>query len=109
LELVNEKKGINISIVFWKFILQCHHLQKQPKDLSAFWHKDVKTYLHVTMWLERLSSLALLHIYRDIQLPLDAVIDKFNNTRQRKLLKMAGVSIHYTLLTWLKNIKSSFK
>ena len=93
LELVNEKKGINISIVFWKFILQCHHLQKQPKDLSAFWHKDVKTYLHVTMWLERLSSLALLHIYRDIQLPLDAVIDKFNNTRQRKLLKMAWLPV----------------
>jgi hypothetical protein len=59
-----QKKCISISIVFWKFILQCHHLQKQPKDLSAFWHKDVKTYLHVTMWLERLSSLALLHIHR---------------------------------------------
>jgi hypothetical protein len=31
--------------------------------------------------------LALLHIHRDIQLRVDAVVDKFNNTRQEKYLK----------------------
>ena len=36
-----------------------------------------------TMWQKRLWALALLHIHRDIQLPLDAVIDTFNNIRQR--------------------------
>jgi hypothetical protein len=39
--------------------------------------KRVKTYLRATMWLKRLLALALLHIHRDIQLPLDAGVDKF--------------------------------
>jgi len=46
--------------------------------------KRVKTYLRATMVQERLSALTLLHIHIDIQLPLDAVVDKFNNVRQRK-------------------------
>ena len=44
--------------------------------------KRVKTYLPATMGQERLSSLALLNIHRDIQLTLNAVVDKFS-TRQR--------------------------
>ena len=44
--------------------------------------KRVQTYLRSIMGQERLLALSLLHILRDIQLPLDAVVYKFNNSRQ---------------------------
>ena len=53
-------------------------------EISLSVLKRVKTYLHATMRQERLSALTLIHIHIEIQLPLDAGVDKFNNTRQRK-------------------------
>jgi hypothetical protein len=60
--------------------------------------KRVKTYLRATKWQERLSALPLLHIHRDIKLPLNAVVFCNTCTRQRKLLSAwLFVTIHYII------------
>ena len=73
------------------------HIRISPSTATA--ERSISLLTRVTLWLERLSSLTLLHIHRDIQLPLDAVVDKFNNTRQIKLLKIARlcVNTHYII------------
>jgi hypothetical protein len=63
--------------------------------------KRVQTYLRSIMGQERPLALSLLHILRDIQLPLDAVVDKFNNARHRE--KAFG------LIVCKHPFKSSFK
>uniref|UniRef100_A0A1X7V7A3 HAT C-terminal dimerisation domain-containing protein n=1 Tax=Amphimedon queenslandica TaxID=400682 RepID=A0A1X7V7A3_AMPQE len=49
--------------------------------------KGTKSSLRSTMTKERLSSLALLHIHRDIPVNIKAVIDKFE-TRHRRCLQL---------------------
>ena len=46
--------------------------------------KRVKKHLRATMGQEWLWAWSLPHIHIDIQLPLHAFVDKFNNTRQNK-------------------------
>lgn len=47
--------------------------------------KRIKTYLRSTMTTDRLSSLAMLHIHREKDIDIPAVIDKFINAKQRRL------------------------
>lgn len=46
--------------------------------------KRVKTYLRSTMNQERLSSLALLHIHREVEIDVNQVIDEFAFLKHRK-------------------------
>lgn len=46
--------------------------------------KRVKTYLRSTMNQERLSSLALLHIHREVEIDDNQVIDEFSSLKYRK-------------------------
>lgn len=46
--------------------------------------KRVKTYLRSTMNQERLSSLALLHIHREVEIDVNQVIDEFSSLKHRK-------------------------
>jgi hypothetical protein len=58
--------------------------------------KRAKTFTRHNVTGKTISALALLHIHRDIQLPLDAVV--FDNIRQRKMLSAwLFVNIHYII------------
>ena len=46
--------------------------------------KRVKTYLRSTMGQERLSSLALLHIHREVEINVDQIINEFASAKNRK-------------------------
>jgi len=84
LELANKKLYPHLYCILKNYIAIPPSTTTAERSFSVL--KRVKTYLRATMSQERLSALALLHIHRDIQLQLDAVVDTFNNTRQRKLL-----------------------
>ena len=47
--------------------------------------KRIKTYLRSTMSADRLSSLALLHVHRDMDVGVDVVLDTFAGAKNRKL------------------------
>ena len=47
--------------------------------------KRLKTYLRSTMLTERMSNLAKLHIYRDVNIPIDSIIEKFADSKKRRL------------------------
>jgi hypothetical protein len=94
LELVSKKWYSHLYCILKIYLTMPPSTATTERSFSLL--KRVKTYLRATMWQERLSALALLHIHRDIQLPLDAVV--FNNTRQRKLLSAwLFVTIHYII------------
>ncbi|MCG7879675.1 MAG: hAT family dimerization domain-containing protein [Candidatus Thiodiazotropha endolucinida] len=47
--------------------------------------RRVKTYLRSTMTTERLSSLALLHAYKDVDIDVQQVINEFADRKDRRL------------------------
>lgn len=47
--------------------------------------KRIKTYLRSTMTTERLSALATLHAYREVEIDRQSVIRKFANDKSRML------------------------
>ena len=47
--------------------------------------RRIKTFLRTTMEEERLNSLALLHIHREIPINLDEAVTKFAQKHNRKL------------------------
>ena len=47
--------------------------------------KRIKTYLRSTMGNDRLSSLALLHVHREIEIDVERVIELFASLNNRKL------------------------
>jgi hypothetical protein len=94
LELVSKKWYPHLYCILKIYLTMPPSTATTERSFSVL--KRVKTYLRATMWQDRLSVLALLHIHRDIQPPLDAVV--FNNTRQRKLLSgWLFVTIHYII------------
>ena len=54
-------------------------------DRSFSTMKRIKTYLRSTMTTERLSALATLHAYREVEIDRQSVIRKFANEKSRKL------------------------
>ena len=47
--------------------------------------RRVKTYLRSTMEHDRFSALALLHVRRDFDIDLDAIIDRFASRHPRRM------------------------
>ena len=76
LELVNKTLYTNIYCILNILLTIPPSIVSAKRSFRVL--KRVKTYLRAIMGKERLTALALLHIHRDIQLPLD----KFNNARQ---------------------------
>jgi len=81
LELENKKSYPHLYCI-WKI-----YLTMSPSTATV-----ERSFRHI--YARQCDRKALLHIHRDIQLPLDAVVDKFNNTRQRKLLLALIVCKH---------------
>jgi hypothetical protein len=76
LELVGKKWYPHLYYILKIYLTMPPSTATSKRSFSVL--KRVKIYLRVTMRQERLSALALLHIHRDIQLPLNAIV--FNNT-----------------------------
>ena len=94
LELVSKKWYPHLYCILKFYLTMPPSTATTERSFSVL--KRAKTYLRATMWQDILSVLALLHIHRDIQPPLDAVV--FNNTRQRNLLSgWLFVTIHYII------------
>ncbi|WAR31752.1 P52K-like protein [Mya arenaria] len=47
--------------------------------------RRVKTYLRSTMRTERMTGLALMHVYRDVNIDIDQVVSKFAGSKSRRL------------------------
>ena len=71
LELVSKNLFPNIYCILKIWLIMTPSTVTAERSFRVL--KLAKTYLPFTMGQERLTPLALLHIHRDIQLPLDAV------------------------------------
>lgn len=47
--------------------------------------RRVKSYLRSTMRTERMTGLALMHVYRDVNIDIDQVVMKFAGSKSRRL------------------------
>lgn len=83
--LVNTNKDLypNISVIISILLTMPASTATAERSFSAM--NRIKTYLRTTMRTDRLSALALLHIYRDVPIDRQNVITKFASLKGRKL------------------------
>ena len=91
------KTCVWISIVYILKSLLTMPPSTATSEISFSVLKRVKTYLRATTGQEWLWAWSLPHIHIDIQLPLHAFVDKFNNTRQKQTfcLIVCKHQLHY--------------
>jgi hypothetical protein len=74
------------KVSLWLFVkIQCHkNYDSATAERSFSVLRRLKTYVRLTMNNDRLSSLALMHIYRDFSVDLDKVMEKCVSAKTRR-------------------------
>jgi hypothetical protein len=79
-------------------ILAIISVTTSKSDRSFSTLKRMKTYLRTTMWENRLNGLALLNIYKQIDVEPEEVLDMFSKSNPRRLQLSLSLYISYNII-----------